>query len=177
MNCEMARKQLQEALEDASARLPAEEHLAGCDCCRDFDRRLTRLHQVLESDPILTWTPALTSRVATAIRRERFADRWRTVAAAAAILVAAWLGVRALPEVPGALTVGTQVAERITLPESPGQILGGLAAGTSDALQTIGSTLQIASVGPGLAVAGIFVLLLFNGILIGRPVLARRRQS
>ena len=109
MNCEMARRQLQEALEDASARLPAEEHLAGCDGCRDFDRRLTRLHQVLESDPVLPWTPALTSRVVTAIRRERFADRWRTVAAAAAILLAAWLGMNALPTMPAASGIETAV--------------------------------------------------------------------
>ena len=131
---------------------------------------------MLADGPDLAWTPALTAGVMLRVRRERSRSRWFAVAAAAMILLAAWIGLRTVAADPTVSSAVRAVSGAVPTPESPESVLSAIYDGAvelaADADAALGSSPLPAAAGGAL-----LALLLLNGLVIGRPLVARRRRT
>lgn len=184
MDCETARRRLQEALDTGREDPGAVDHAAGCAECREFAVGLAEVHAFLGAEPALEWDESATDRVTEAVRRaDARAPRAMVLAfragAAAVLVLAAWLGAGALLRIEPLREAGREVAARSPLPASPGEALGGvadaLADGARGALEALAALPASGGV-PAFLVA-ILALLVLNGIVIGRPRAAPGRRS
>jgi len=181
MDCEDVRARLHEAL-DGGGGPPADirEHNSACDDCREAAEALRRTHAMLADDPDLAWTPALTAGVMLRVRRERSRSRWFAVAAAAMILLAAWIGLRTVAADPTVSSAVRTVSGAVPTPESPESVLSAIYDGAvelaADADSALGSSPLSAGL-PAAAGGALLALLLLNGLVIGRPLVARRRRT
>ncbi len=85
------------------------------------------------------------------------------------------IGADLLSEVPAVAAAGRTVADRLSLPASPGAAVRSAGEGFVALAESLAGRSPIA---PGLpvAVGAFLLLLLLNGYVIGRPLLARRRR-
>jgi len=137
-----------------------------------------KIDELLRGDVELSWRPELTAAVMAGVRRERVRTRWRVAVAAALMLAAAGLG--GLVLVTGLATSGLGTEISATLPptdtawEAVSQAWFQVTALIGAALAPLDRVPR--SPGLPLAIAAVILLLIVNGITLGRPALARRRN-
>ena len=176
MNHEDVRIEIQEYLDGGSLSAAAREHLDGCPECAAYRERLSEVDRLLATDPVLAWTPEMTAGVVAGVRDEGRRRLVFGVAAAAVVVVAAWLAVGLVPEVPGIGVVGDEVAARVDLPASPAEaatrVVDGLGALFGAAVGALGAS-PLATGAP-VAMLALLLLLLLNTVVAGRLRLAGR---
>ena len=178
MNCDETKTAIQEALDGAMLSTTAREHVAACPDCAAYRAGLVEVDELLAADPVLAWTPSMTADVVTRVRAERRGRTALGLAAAAVVLLAGWLSIGLIPEVPGMAGVGDEVAARVDLPSSPGEAAARISDGLAGLLGGILGSFTSATFATGLpvALAAIALLLLLNAITAGRVRLAGRRS-
>ncbi|MEN8149508.1 MAG: hypothetical protein ABFS86_06775, partial [Planctomycetota bacterium] len=153
-------------------------HIDACQRCATYRAGLVDLDDLLSADPVLAWTPSMTSDVVTRVRAERRSRFALGLAAAAVVVLAGWLSIGLVPVVPGLSTVGAEVGTRMDLPASPTEAASRVADGLSGLLAAFFGSLSSATFAAGAPVALLAVLGLFllNAITAGRVRLAGRRS-
>jgi hypothetical protein len=170
---------IQEALDGTPLPEEARRHVEACEACGRLAAGLTQVEAFLAEKGDLAWSGSLTEGVLRGIRRQRTRGRWLAAAAAVLLAAAAWIGAGLLPEIPAMADAGQAVAERIRLPESPSAVLDSIAEGLSAVGAEASSVAKRSplALGAPVALAALLLLLLLNGLVIGRPLLARRRHG
>ena len=178
MNCDETRNAIQESMDGAAMSAAAREHLATCEGCAAYRARLAEVDDLLAADPVLAWTPGMTADVVTRVRAERRTRFALGLAAAAVVVLAGWLSIGLLPEVPGLAGVGDEVAARVDVPTSPAEAASRLSEGVSGLFASLFGSLSSVTFAAGAPVAlvAILLLLLLNAITAGRVRLAGRRS-
>jgi len=173
MNHEDVRMEIQEYLDGGSLSAAAREHLDGCPECVAYRESLSEVDRLLAADPVLAWTPEMTAGVVAGVRDEGRRRLVFGVAAAAVVVVAAWLAIGLVPEIPGIGIVGDEVAARVDLPASPAEAATRVVDGLGALFVTAVGALPIAAGAPVAALA-LILLLLLNLTVAGRLRLAGR---
>jgi len=173
MKCEDVRNAIQEHLDGGPLSEAAREHTAACGECAAFRERLTEVDRMLAADPVLAWTPNMTASVVAGVRSERRTRLFLGAAAAAVVLIAAWLAVGLVPEIPGIGSIGERVAERVDLPATPAEAATRV-AGSVGAF--FGAAFRSIPLGAGAPVAllALALFLTVNAVVAGRLRLAGR---
>lgn len=141
--------------------------------------RPEEIDDLLRSEEVLVWRPELTAAVSHGIRRDRIRTRRQFAAAAALILLAAGIGGIALLNGLGPTGIGSEIAARIPPPETARTSIGAGWTWVTAQFETAAAPLDLLPRGPGVApaVAALMLLFLVNGATLGRPALARWRNS
>ena len=141
--------------------------------------RPDEIDDLLRGEAELAWRPQLTAAVMAGIRREKAGTRWRVAAAAALVLLTAGLGGLALSTGLEVTGVGGEIAARAPTTDLLREAIGRAWSLGAGLVETALAPLDHVPHGPGLplAVAALALLLIVNGLTLGRPALARRRNS
>jgi hypothetical protein len=179
MRCDETRRFLQESLDGMPMPREALGHIDACAACQAHAAGLAEVDAFLREETVLEWDSHLTENVVAGVRRRRRSGRLMAAAAAVLVAAAAWIGADLLPEMPAMEDARRDLAERFPLPSSPSEALSALASGLTTVVEEISAATGQAPVAPGapVALAALLLLLLLNGLVIGRPLLARRRHE
>jgi len=141
--------------------------------------RPEEIDDILRNEEEIAWRPALTTAVMAGIRRDRVRTHRYFAAAAALILIAAGFGAVALSTGLETTGIGPEIATRIPAVDSVRTVIGTGWSWLASQFETAAAPLDLVPRSPGvpLAVAALILLVLLNGATLGRPALARRRNS
>ena len=141
--------------------------------------RPEEIDELLRSDIELSWRPELTAAVMAGVRRERVRTRWRVAAAAALILAAAGLGGLVLSTGLESSGLGTEISATLPPTDTVREAISQAWFKVTALIEMALAPLEQVPRSPGfpLAIAALVLLLIVNGITLGRPALARRRNS
>ncbi len=141
--------------------------------------RPEEIDDILRNEKAIAWRPELTIAVMAGIRQDRLRTRWSFAAAAALILMAAGIGALALTTRLETTGFGPEIATRIPAADSVRTTIGAGWAWLASRLEAAIAPVDPIPRSPGiaLAIAALTLLVLVNGATIGRPALARRRNS
>jgi hypothetical protein len=115
----------------------------------------------------------MTAGVVAGVRAERRSRLFLGVAAAAVVLVAAWLAIGLLPDLPGVGPVAADVAERADLPATPAEAATRIVDGLGALTGAVFGALSVAGGAP-VALVALALFLVVNGVVAGRIRLAGR---
>ena len=132
---------------------------------------LERVEELLTEEPVLSWRPALTEAVVARIRRRRLLDRLSLVAALLLIAAVVALGAQVVTAEPAVSEATGWLSDRLPAPPSASSLLESLAASFAS---LTGSAEGNGAALP-LAIAALILIVALNGVVVARPLPARRR--